>query len=377
MAAKIVGLDIGTSGIRAVQLERHRKSGEYTISRAAAIDLPQGAFRNGEIVDAALVVKTLRKLWRQGRFSSRKVVLGLADSGVLTRQLDLPWMPSDDFRAALRYQVTDAIPVDLSTVEIDYHVLAEVQRTDDRDQVIDMDRILVVATSSEAVTTEATIIRKARLEPVGADTAAFALIRAACQGQVTSTGEVHAIADLGAGQLTVVIHQDGQPRLIRTITNVGGDTATDALAERLRIEPEDAEILKRQTGLNGPAPDIAPIAESSVFGGIDPASRAALDPQAAATVEVLSPWANALIGELRNSLDYFQASAPSATITSLTLAGRTAELGGLVDRIATEIPLPVRVIDPFAGLQASRRVRKHHDADARLVIAAGLAMGVR
>ena len=50
-APKLVGLDIGASGIRAVELKRDRKSGAYTIVKAASVDLPRGAVRNGVIAE--------------------------------------------------------------------------------------------------------------------------------------------------------------------------------------------------------------------------------------------------------------------------------------------------------------------------------------
>jgi type IV pilus assembly protein PilM len=372
---KLVGLDIGASGIRAVELKRDRKSGEYTIAKAAWVDLPRGAVRNGVIAEPEAVTKGLRQLWRKGRFSTRKVALGLADSGVLTRQMDLPWMPADDFRSALRYQISEALPVDLSTVEIDYHLLGESQRKDDHGGDVELNRILIVAANSDAVTSEAQAVRKARLEPVAADSAAFALIRSVCRGVLPPDDQVHAVADVGADQLTVVIHQGGQPRFIRTIANLGGDTATVAVAERVRIDPDEAETLKRVTGLNGPAPVVAPIAESSVFGGLAPDSAPVQDPRTSATVDALNPWATTVIGEIRNSLDYFQASDPSAPIRTLTIAGRTVQLDGLLERIATQIPLTVKVMDPLAGLSASKSVMKHHESDTRLVVAIGLAMG--
>lgn len=374
-APKLVGLDIGASGVRAVELKRDRKSGEYTIVRAASVDLPRTAVRNGIIVEPAVVSKALKQLWKKGRFSTRKVVLGLADSGVLTRQMELPWMPPDDFRTALRYQINDALPVDLDSVEIDYHLLGESSRKDDHGGDVELNRILIVAANSEAVGTEATVVRKARLEPLSADSAAFALIRAVCHGVLPTDTQVHAVADIGADQLTVVVHQAGQPRFIRTIANLGGDTATIAVSERLRISTEEAEVLKRDTGLNGPAPVVAPIAESSVFGGGSADGAAPTDPRVAQTVEALNPWATTVIGEIRNSLDYFQASDPSAPIQSLTITGRTVELDGLLERIATQIPLSVRVLDPLAGLPASKSVAKNLDADTRLAVAVGLAMG--
>ena len=375
-SSALVGLDIGTSGIRGVQVRPGRKAETPRIERAASVELPRGAVRNGTIADPKAVTKALKELWKRGRFSTRRVAIGLADSGVMTRQVELPWMPPDDFRTALRYQLGDALPVDLSTVELDYHLLAEIERTDDHGQPADLNRILVVAANREAITTEADVVRKAGLRPVLIDSSAFALIRAACQGRLPAEATTHAIADIGAEQLTVVIHQAGQPRFIRTIANLGGDTATVAIAERLNVSPEEAERVKRDTGLNGPAPIVAPIAESSVFAGAIVEEAAPLDPRTVATVDTLSPWATTIISEIRNSLDYFQASSPGTPIQSLTLTGRTAELNGLVDRIATQIPVAVRTMDPLVGLAASPRVAKAGVPDTRLAVATGLALAV-
>jgi type IV pilus assembly protein PilM len=369
-----VGLDIGTSGIRAVEVRWHRRRKAFEIARAASVDLAPGAVRNGTIADDKLVVKALRKLWRKGHFSTRRVVLGLADSTMLTRQVDLPWMPEEDFRAALKYQVADALPVDMSTVEVDYHLLSEQHRTDVNGQDQDLNRILVVAANTEAVLAEAKVLRKARLIPVSADSSAFALIRAACGGSLPATTDVQAIIDLGADQLTVVIHQGGQPRFIRTISNLGGDTATAAIAEKLGISSDDAEDLKRATGLNGPAPVVAPIAESSVFGSTVSMDAPTMDTQTEAALTVLNPWATTLIGEIRNSLDYFQATDSDTSVTSLTVTGRTAELDGIVERLATQLPMPVTVMDPLVGLSASRRVAKNPAPDTRLAVATGLSM---
>jgi type IV pilus assembly protein PilM len=370
-----VGLDIGTSGIRAVEVRWRRRRNTYEITRAASVELPPGVVRNGSIADPKLVTKALTKLWRRGHFSTRKVVLGLADSTMLTRQVDLPWMPTEDFAAALRYQVADALPVDMSTVEVGYHLLSEHHRTDANGQAQDVNRILVVAANTEAVTAESKVLRKARLVPIAADSSAFALIRAACHGSLPTSAEVQAIIDMGADQLTVVIHQSGQPRFIRTISNLGGDTATAGIAEKLGISTEEAEQLKRATGLNGPAPVVAPIAESSVFGSTNSPETAPMDARSAAAVAVLNPWATTLIGEVRNSLDYFQATDSDTSVTSLVVTGRTAELDGVVERLATQLPMPVTVMDPLVGLVATRRVAKNPAPDTRLTVATGLAMG--
>lgn len=371
----LVGVDIGTSGIRGAQVKRHR-DGSLEVIRAASVDLPRGAVRNGAVQDPRTVAKALRRLWRQGHFTTKRVAFGLADSGVLTRQLELPWMPPDDFRSALRYQVGDALPVDIATVELDYHLLDRLDGTDERGTPTAVNRILVVASDRDAVTAEAQTLRKAGLEPVIADSTAMALIRVACQGRLPESGETSAIADVGADQLTVVVHEKGQPRFVRTVANLGGEAATEAVAEALDMDLDDAEAAKQAIGLNGPAPIVAPIAESSVFSDSLAAEEVPADPRTSAIIAILNPWATTVVSEIRNSLDYYQAAPASSTIASLTLVGRTITLSGMVERVATQFPLPVRALPPLAGLAANRRVTRHLPADARLAAALGLAMAV-
>ena len=373
-SSSFVGLDVGSTGIRAAQITRHRRSGELELVRAASVELPTGAMRNGAVADPKAVTHALKALWRRGRFTTRRVAFALSDSGVLTRQVDLPWMPPEDFSAALRYQVGDALPVDLATVELDYHPLDELERKDDLGNPSPVNRILVVAANREAVEALSVTLRKARLEPVIADSSAFALIRAVCGGRLPADDVVRAVADIGGDQLTVIVHQGGQPRFIRSIANLGGGAATHSLEERLSLEWDGAERLKRETGLNGPAPVVVPLAESSVFGSSG--SEEPMDPRVLATIGVLNPWATTVVSEIRNSLDYYQASVTEGRVASLDIVGRTVLLDGLLDRIATQIPLPVAVLPPLLGLPASRRVHKAEAPDSRLAVAIGMAMAV-
>ena len=260
-APRLVGLDLGSSGIRAVEARRGRDG--WRITKAAEVELAAGAIHAGVIVDQPTVSKALRRLWRTGRFSTRKVAAAMSDAGVITRQVDLPWMPADDFRSALKYQVVDALPVDLATVELDYQPLAEFSVPDGHGHSTDMLQVLLVATPTEAVTDLCSALIAARLEPVQADTSAFALIRAANAGTLRESEECTALVDIGADVLTVVVHQAGRPLFIRSIPGQGGDLATLTVASAMGIELDQARALVISTGLNGPPPVITPVAESN------------------------------------------------------------------------------------------------------------------
>src|SRR3954465_3669976 len=94
-----VGLDIGTSGVRAAELSLGRNGA--TLERFGQVALPVGAVRDGEVVDPDAVATAVRQLWSQGKFTSKKVVVGVANQRVIVRQVDLPWMPLDELRKSL------------------------------------------------------------------------------------------------------------------------------------------------------------------------------------------------------------------------------------------------------------------------------------
>ncbi len=363
-----VGLDLGATGVRAARLETTR--GGYRARRVASVDLPPGVIDAGLPADEDRLVRALKTLWRDGRFGSKRVCLGVPERDVITRQVDLPWMPPEDFSSALRYQVGDVLPVDVASVQLGYHVLDEFTQADSRGQPMEMNRTLVVAAPTDAVTAWADVVRKAGLEPVSADSSAFALIRAVCGGRLPSDGRARLVADIGADQITVAIHRDGQPRFLRTVTGLGGATATAAIATELGITLVEAEALKRETGLQGPAPTVAPVAESSVFGALALTEPSESPARAQDVVDVLNPWAASIVAEIRTSLDYFAASPSGSAVADVTLSGRTLLLDGLTQRIATQIPLPVVVADATCGVPGVGST-----SDTRYVVALGLGMG--
>ena len=140
---------------------------------------------------------------------------------------------------------------------------------------------------------------------------------------------------------------------------------------------DDAEDLKRVTGLNGPAPVLAPLAESSVFGGLATAESPMINPRVAAALDIINPWASTVIGELRNSLEYFRASEGGTPVKSLTVVGQGALLEGLVDRMRTQLRLPITVLPPTLGLSLGKRLAAQPPSDNRFAVAAGLAMGIQ
>ena len=96
-----------------------------TLRRFAAVPLAPGVVRAGTVVDGEALTEAIKEVRSLGKFSTRNVTLGIANAGVMVRQMDLDWMPPADFAKALRYQVEDALPFPVEEANLDYHLLEE------------------------------------------------------------------------------------------------------------------------------------------------------------------------------------------------------------------------------------------------------------
>lgn len=362
MAHTVVGLDIGSSGIRAAELSG---GGRRTASlhRFASVDLPAGAVRAGKLVDADAVTEALRELWERGRFSSRAVSLGVANDGVLVRQLDLEWMPAADFRKALRYLVADSLPVPVDQANLDYYLLdreaAEAAAGQDEKGVA---RVLLVAASREMVDDLVRAVRAAGLRPERVDLVPFALVRAACP-TLQSSGPPEAVVDIGAETISVVVHEAGRPRFVRTIAGLGGDTVTRALEERYSWTWEEAERTKVVLGLPGSEPADGPEGEAADVtppGGEHPAQQTILTA------------AEGLVGEVQATLAWYGDAGRPARVR---LSGNGARLRGLQALMTDRLGVPVEGVGLAERVRVRRRVHLEERDEARLAVAAGLVLG--
>lgn len=344
-----MGLDIGTSGVRAAQISTGK--GLPTLERFGQVALPPGAVRDGEVVDVEAVAAALRQLWAQARFGSKKVVVGVANQRVVVRQVDLPSMPLAELRASLPYQVQDVIPMPVEQAILDVHPLEEFTA----DNGARMLRVLLVAASREMVDSTLAAVTAAGLRPTMVDLTSFAVLRSLFRPDPEGLG-AEALVDVGAAVTNIVVHQDGVPRFVRVLL-MGGSDITDAVAERLGVPLDQAESVKQTTGL---AP--VPGTEES-----HPASRA-IETSGAAFVE-----------QVRGSLDYYLAQPGAVRLDRVVLSGGGSRLLGLAERLSVATRLPVELARPMSLLRLGRTGLTDEQlayVEPMVTVPVGLALGV-
>ncbi|WP_308467469.1 type IV pilus assembly protein PilM [Rathayibacter soli] len=346
MAKTVVGLDIGSTTLRAVEIAG-ADTAHPVIRRYRQAPTPAGSVTRGEVVEPNTVAHALKQLWAAGKFSTKRVVLGMGNQRVLARDLSVPKAPIERIRESLPFQVQDMLPMPVADALLDFYPISESQG-----ETGPMVNGLLIAAVKEAVAGNVKAAQLAGLFTVEVDLIPFALDRALLTRQHT-VGTV-ALIDIGYATTSVIIATNGVPQFVRIIPTGGGDV-TDALATRLDMPIDEAELLKQRLGLAAAVTDVA-------------------GEHAAAIIYELT---NELLGSLRNTVNYFRNTRPADPVSHIVLTGGGSYLRGLPEALREFCRLSVIPGDPFASVALARNV--HPDtlraSKSSLLVALGLALG--
>jgi type IV pilus assembly protein PilM len=307
MAAPVqIGLDIGSSSVRAVQTTRGK--GAASVTAFGQAELPVGAVRAGTVHDAEAVILAIKSIWTEKEFRSKQVILGVSSHQAVVREVTLPELAPKERRQALPHLVADMLPMAAESALLDFYPIGAPEQGQQRG--------LLIAAPREQVANTVAVVERAGLTVARVDLSSFAVLRAAAR----PGDEREAIVDLGARSTTVLVHTDGIPHLVRTVPR-GGSDVTAAIAAGLALPEDEAEAVKRRVG---------------VLADEDPW-----------TTDVVADALRPLVHEIRSSLAYLAGSAGSAPVTRLGLCGGGALMPGLTAYLADELDVDVYLADPL------------------------------
>ena len=291
-----VGLDIGSSAVRAAEVlvDGRRRQ----LVRFAQIGLPPGAVVEGEVRDQAAVVAALKRLWAEGGFASRSVVLGVSSQRAMVRLVEMPALASKELRSALRYEIGELLPIPVEQAVYDYAVMGRGKPTADGGETT---QVLVLVAQKDIVRDEIEVANRAGLRVRAVDASPLALLRAV--PPPGGEGTLDAVVCLGAQLVVVAIRQGGVPRFMRTATVAGDGRASTRAPAKARAGAGQGQ--ERPEGRSA-GPKIDPVVE-----------------------------------EVRSSIEYFLSHAQGAQLSCVQLTGGAARKEGLVDRLASTLAVPV------------------------------------
>jgi type IV pilus assembly protein PilM len=342
-----IGLDIGSTAVRAVELTG---GDPPTVVRAAQVPLPAGAVENGEVREPEAVTEALRELWQRGGFKSRRVWMGVGNQRVVVREIALPFLPEKELKASLGFQVQEFIPMPVDEAVLDYDPLGEFEQ--DGRQML---RMLLVAAQRVMVDQLVNAAIGAKLEPIGLDLVPFAIVRAVGTSDagmdLEDTGD-EAVIDIGAHVTNIVVHARGIPRFVRILPS-GGRDITNAIARAFSVEDDVAEQLKRGEGVEME------------------------DPPSAEDVQgIAMQRAQGFVDEVRSSLEFYTAQAQGGRIARVLVAGGGSKLNGFMELLRQRIPVEVEPGQVFGHVNSQLSLSEEAVAEAEpvLTVAVGLAI---
>lgn len=314
-----VGLDLGTSAVRAAAVQVGK--GQPALRAYGQVPLPAGAMSSGEIVDPQAVAAAITRLWKQVKLPRRDVVVGIANQRAIVRRVDLPFMPEQELRESLPFQAQEYIPIPIAEAILDLVPLEEYSGPGGEPMI----SALLVAAQRDMIAEVVNVTDQAGLAVKAIDLQAFAVVRAVFSYSINLDSGAQALVVLGGGLTQVAAVRSGSVRFLRIIP-VGGDQFTKVLADRVNLDTQTAEEVKRRVGV-------------ALEGKPQRSGRVEED-----ALAVLTEEADSLIEDIRGSLDFFASQPDGAPIERLLIAGNAARLPNLANRMSRMLNLPIEPV---------------------------------
>lgn len=331
-----IGLDIGTTGLRLVQVKNDKENARLVTYGHLAMD--SKVLQSDSAVDRGQLTAGIKKLLAQTQISTKNVVAGLPSSKVFTSLISLPKMTPAELAQSVQYQAEQHVPMAIDQVKLDWMIVGETAGGKQQE-------ILLVAAPISLAERYLTILEAAGLNAIALEPDALALARALANPQ----DSVSVVLDVGANSTDLVTTHTGKPKLVRSIPT-GGDTFVRAASQALNLEPEQAYQFVYKFGL----------AQTKMEGQVKKAIQTTVD---------------SLVSEIDKSNKFFLNRYKDAKISKLVLTGKASMIPELPAYIANGVNLPVEIGNSWAQISTPADLQtKLMEVSNEYAVACGLAL---
>jgi type IV pilus assembly protein PilM len=342
-AKALVGLDIGSSAVKAIELKPVGKG--YKVSAFGRESVPPDSIVDGAIIDGGAVADAIRRLFDGRGIKTKQVVASLSGNAVIVKKISLPVMTEAELAESIYWEAEQYIPFDIQDVNLDYLIVdpgaAGEKGTMD---------VLLVAAKKEKIADYTGVIAQAGRSAVVVDVDAFALQNAYEANYGIDAGAVVALLNAGASATNINILHGDQSVFTRDMS-IGGNAYTEALQRELNLPFELADQLKRGITVEG-----------VTFEDARPVLRAVTE--------------NVML-EIQKTFDFFKATAASDRIDRIMLSGGASRAEGFTEMLTERFDAPVEELDPFKRVAFDAKkfqVESASDVSPTIAVAVGLAL---
>jgi type IV pilus assembly protein PilM len=347
-----LGLDIGSSGVKLIQLKEQRRRGEvtYALQSFGMKPLPPEAIVDGALMNSTAIVQAIQELLGELKIKTKEVAIGVSGHSVIIKKIALPRMSQEELDESIQWEAEQYIPFDVKDVNIDTQILSP----PGADPGGQMD-VLLVAAKKDMINDYTSVVAEAGLAPAIVDVDAFAVQNAFEANYEIPAGETVVLINAGASVVNINILASGVTTFTRDIT-VGGNQFTEEIQKQLNVSYDEAEALKVGGRAGGDADAVVPQE-------VD---------------RILRTVAETLAAEIQRSLDFYAATTMDAHIGRLYLSGGAAKVATLAKVIETRSGIPVEVMDPFRNVHVDeKRFDTSYLRSVAPMAAVGVGLGLR
>ncbi len=344
----IVGLDVGSSSVKAVELNARGKSGSFELTHLGVAQVAPESIVQGAFLNSSAITDAIREAVENAKIKTKNVAVAVCGHSVIVKKVSLPAMTRDELDEQIRWEAEQYIPFDVNEVNLDFQIL-ESGQADGEGQM----EVLLVAAKKDLIDDYVQVINEAGLVPVGIDVAAFAVENAFEANYEASPDEVIALVNIGAQVVNINIMANGVPSFTRDITTAGNQY-TEEIQKALSISFEEAERVKLGEG--------GPESREVVPQEVDQAMQSVTE---------------TVIGEISRSLDFYAATTADSRIEKVYLAGGAAKVAGFQNAFQERTGLNVEMLNPLSRMLPSSKFEQEYLDDMAPALGVGVGLALR
>jgi type IV pilus assembly protein PilM len=338
----LVGLDIGSSSVKAVELSK--KGSALQLLNMGFENLQTDTIVDGQIMELNNVSNVISNIFTEHQIKTPRVAAGVSGHSVIVKNIVLPAMSQEELQESFSWHAEEHIPFDIADVNLDYELTSKSSESL---------HVLMAACKSDKIANVKQAIQLAGKQPVIIDVDAFALQNCYEVNYQPKAGEIVALLNIGAATMNINI-LNGTRSVFARDASVGGSQYTSLLQKELGLSFEQAEGVKR--GM--------PLPEGIEARPIQP---------------IIETVSDILALEVKKTIDFYRATAAEGdtTIQKILLAGGGSKLPGLAEFLSRRFEIPVEVFNPFRQIEVDN---KKFDPDymreiiPEMAVAVGLAL---
>lgn len=311
---RVLGIDIGSSAIKAILLKKNSKGVEkYSLEKIAMEPIESQVIVEGDIIDSVAVVDALDRLIKTVKVGGNDVAISLSGNSVIIKKITLPRMDEAELAESIQWEAEQYIPFEIDEVMFDYQVLRRKEESEDIDLVL-------VAVKKEKVNDYISVISQVGKETSVVDVDVFAMQNCYEANYSDMIEQTVGLVNIGASVTSINVVRSSETLFWRDIM-IGGNRHTEAIQRRLGLGTEQAEEAKKNYDSGSvPAESIIPI--------LDTASEE-------------------LVDVIAKSFDFYLGSEGSAALSQVLVSGGVALTPGLLEKLGDRLSTSVELMNPF------------------------------